>query len=244
MPTKKTQPYRPSLSRMIPAAPPRSRPRSELSRRALVLGVLPIALGLFAASPVTAQSNTPTFPTCISLGARDGELAVAWCLPASDGGSPITGYRIVWGETASPTSDVVDHWNYENHNSTERSYTIQNLTNGKRYAVRVQARNANGTGGLSTTWHMNLPDTIPPVASQPGVTGKNAAVDLTWTHSDTNGTAITKWEYDKKPGDGDWEDTWADICTTASNHKCPGLRKFTVSSLINGTAYKFKVRAV
>ena len=230
---------------MIPAAPAAGRGQHrKRTLRGQSLGALLIALGLFGASPATAQSNTPTYPTCISLGARDAAVHVTWCLPGSDGGSPITGYRVWYGETRTPNSDPVDNWILHNHNSLDRYYTIQNLTNGKRYGVRVQAVNANGPGGLSTVWHMNLPDVIPPAATQPGVTGKNAAVDLTWTHSDTNSTAITKWEYDKKLGEGDWEDTWADICETSSNGGCPGKRAFTVSDLTNGTAYKFKVRAV
>ena len=214
--------------------------------RGIALGAFAVALGLYLAAPATA--STPDYPTGLSLVALDGAIRTAWDEP-DDGGSAITRYVVWYGQTATPTTNPIHHWISYNHNSTTRTYTIPNLTNGKRYGVRVQAVNANGGGGLSTTIHVNLATTKPTTPTGLTATAGNASVALAWSHSDTSGSAITKWEYrkaEKPAGQSNFGayGSWADICETETTSNCPGKRAHTVSGLTNGTAYKFKVRAV
>ena len=223
------------------------RPRPHWSRSLRWLLPALLAIGPSWLGPAQAQAQgTPTAPGCLSLGAGNAELNVAWCAPGNNGGSAISNYRVGWSETVAPNSNVPTTWLTQKTDSADTSYTIKGLTNGKRYAVRVQAKNStnNYYGGLSTTVHMNLPTAVPLAPGAPTVTAGNAAVSLAWTHTDVSGSATTRWQYVKKAGSGDWEASWTDICVTSSDGGCPGRRSFTVTNLNNGTVYKFKVRAV
>lgn len=66
-----------------------------------------------------------------------GGASVTWQPPASDGGSPVTGYIA----SARPSK--------ESCTTTGLGCTITGLTNGHEYHVRVQATNAVGTGRSS-----------------------------------------------------------------------------------------------
>jgi hypothetical protein len=71
--------------------------------------------------------------------AGDGSVTLDWTAPASDGGSPVTGYRItpfVGGAAQTPVDT----------GSTTTSRTITGLTNGTAYTITVAGTNAVGTG--------------------------------------------------------------------------------------------------
>ena len=78
---------------------------------------------------------------------REGELDVSWTVPASDGGSEVTGYKVQWksgaesydGSDASTRQAVVN-------DPTVLTHTITGLTVGTTYMVRVLAVNAAGDG--------------------------------------------------------------------------------------------------
>ena len=58
------------------------------------------------------------------------------------------------------------------------------------------------------------------------------------------GAEITKWQYKKKVGHEDFETVWSDICTIGNDPACPSRTSHTVTGLTNGTAYRFRIRAV
>ena len=85
----------------------------------------------------------------------------------------------------------------------------------------------------------------PPAPSKPSVAAGDTSVTLSNSSvASTGGSAITKWQYayKSKPSGGssygDYGD-WNDITGTSTD-----MPSTTVSSLTNGTEYKFKVRAV
>jgi Tol biopolymer transport system component len=84
----------------------------------------------------------PGAPTGVSATAGDRSATVSWSPPASNGGSPITGYVITpyIGTTAQTPITV----------SNVTSTPVSGLTNGTTYTFRVAARNAIGTGPEST----------------------------------------------------------------------------------------------
>ncbi|MGH2719773.1 MAG: fibronectin type III domain-containing protein, partial [Actinomycetota bacterium] len=99
-------------------------------------------------SPPSARSNAvtpagpPGAPTGVVAVAGDSSATVAWSPPASDGGSPITGYVItpLIREEAQPSKSVGPAVN---------SATITGLTNGTLYEFSVAATNSAGTGPAS-----------------------------------------------------------------------------------------------
>ena len=84
----------------------------------------------------------PDAPRNVEItGFGDGELTVAWDAPLGNGGSTITGYKVQWKEVDTP------NWDSPSEEPDDASpYTIENLTNGTRYDVRVLAVNDVGDG--------------------------------------------------------------------------------------------------
>ena len=83
---------------------------------------------------------------------EDGTASVSWAAPESNGGSLLSGYRIQWQsvdaeEGTTPQTKYVDFddWSDEAR-PTEVSETIDGLTDGVEYKVRVLAYNPNGDG--------------------------------------------------------------------------------------------------
>ena len=90
----------------------------------------------------TTDPVEPDAPRNVEItGFGDGELTVAWDAPLGNGGSTITGYKVQWKEETTP------NWDSPSEESDDASpYTIENLTNGTRYDVRVLAVNDVGDG--------------------------------------------------------------------------------------------------
>ena len=83
-----------------------------------------------------------------------------------------------------------------------------------------------------------------PSIAEPGAVAGDGSATFYWTSGGDGGSVITKWQYVKRAGDGEFETDWTDICVTATEPDCPDRTSHTVTGLTNGTAYKFKVRAV
>ena len=72
-----------------------------------------------------------------------GKLTVSWAVPASDGGSPIEGYRVQW------KSGSQEYDSSRQAEVTNLSYTISGLA-AVEYMVQVLAYNTNGDGTAAT----------------------------------------------------------------------------------------------
>ena len=93
-----------------------------------------------ASNSVTPTAPTaPGAPTAVSATAGVQQATVNWTAPASDGGSPITSYRVTpyIGATAQTPVTVA---------APATSKTITGLTGGTAYTFKVAAINAVGTG--------------------------------------------------------------------------------------------------
>jgi len=93
-------------------------------------------------NPVTPTQTAPGAPTIGSATAGDQEATVTWTAPASDGGSPITGYVVTPYVGYFPLAS-------QTFGSTATTQVVTGLTNGTQYRFRVQAINAVGTSGYS-----------------------------------------------------------------------------------------------
>jgi fibronectin type III domain protein len=97
------------------------------------------ALGVPAASATAAQADhVPGQPSRVKALAQDHGALVSWRPPATNGGSPLTGYVI----KASPGGKTV-------HTLAVTSFLVGGLRNGATYTFTVAAVNKSGAGTAS-----------------------------------------------------------------------------------------------
>jgi len=147
----------------------------------------PSSLNPYQASD--GPTNVLFYPT------SDSMLTVSFGYPAYDGGDTVTGYRVEWDTAANfkslspaPNKGYVDL-----SASSYSSYTIQYLTRGQTYYVRVSAKNSAGLG---------TPTLATPISSIPQleVPGKPHSIAA---FSGTNpGEIKISWQYPRIPWHG------------------------------------------
>ena len=162
----------------------------------------------------------------------DGELTVAWDAPLGNGGSTITGYKVQWKEETTP------NWDSPSEESDDASpYTIENLTNGTRYDVRVLAVNDVGDGPPSGDVE-GTPSTRPQPPTITDITHGHQKLIVTWTaptDADTGGSDITGYIVQWKKGTDPYN---------ATNQATPPASPYEITNLLNGTEYTVRVFAV
>jgi Ca2+-binding RTX toxin-like protein len=189
-------------------------------------------------SPFSALSNAVTpatvaaAPAIGTATAGNSQASVTWTAPVNDGGSPITGYTV---ERTNGTTVVLT-----NVPATARSFTATGLVNGTAYSFRVRAVSAQGPGAFSARSNTVTP-AAPVAPGAPAIgtaTAGNTTAVVRWTAPGNNGgSAITRYEIQ--------------VLNNATNAQVGAIRtaaanvtSATVTGLTNGTAYRFRVRAV
>jgi hypothetical protein len=169
-------------------------------------------------------------PTALTATPGNGEIALSWTAPASNGGAAITDYQIQVSASGGAYSTI------SKAASTTTSYTATGLTNGTAYVYRVSAVNSEGAGAhvqsSSTT-----PQTVPLAPTNVLTTPNNAYVTVRWTApSDSGGSVITDYIVQFSSDGGSSWTTFADGTSTTL--------QTNVTGLTNGQAYVFRVAAV
>ena len=175
----------------------------------------------------------PDAPRNVEItGFGDGELTVAWDAPLGNGGSAITGYKVQWKEVDTP------NWDSPSEEPDDASpYTIENLTNGTRYDVRVLAVNDVGDGPPSGDVE-GTPSTRPEPPTITDITHGHQKLTVTWTAptgTDTGGSDITGFIVQWKWGNNGYNTT---------NQATPPASPYEITNLLNGTEYTVRVFAV
>jgi uncharacterized repeat protein (TIGR03803 family) len=159
----------------------------------------------------------PGAPTEVQATAGNAQATVSFTSPASNGGSPISSYRVVstpGGITATGTGSPL---------------TVIGLTNGTAYTFTVTATNAVGTGPPSSPSSSVTPATVPGPPRDVSATPGNSQATVAFTPPASNGgSPITLYTVTSNP-DG----------VTVTGVGSP----MTVSGLANGNAYTFTVTA-
>jgi hypothetical protein len=104
---------------------------------------------------VTPTSTGPSAPLNVTATPATSQAQVNWSAPASNGGSPLTGYTITpyIGSTAQTPIQV--------NNGSATAATVTGLTNGTSYTFTVTATNSGGSGQASSASSAVTPqDTI------------------------------------------------------------------------------------
>jgi titin len=84
---------------------------------------------------LTVSSNIPGAPTNLGITATSTEATLTWSPPSSNGGSPITGYKIYRGTSATNLGLLATVGNLT-------SYNDQKVSSGQTYYYQVEAVNA------------------------------------------------------------------------------------------------------
>jgi Fibronectin type III domain len=174
-------------------------------------------------------ATPPGAPTGVNGAPLDHAVAVSWTAPASDGGSPITGYRITPYIGATAQAPVLTGSNATN-------FTVAGLVNGTTYTFTVAAVNAAGNGPDSAASGPVTPQPAPPPGPPTGVTATaaDASANLSWSApASDGGSAIIGYRI--TPYIGGVAQTPINTGSTATTR--------TITGLTNGTTYTFTVAA-
>src|SRR5438552_56762 len=185
-------------------------------------------------SPPPPPPNTPpSAPQNLAATGGNAQVTLTWQAPASDGGSPITNYKIYRG--LAPTTETL-----LTTVGNVLTYTDSAVTNGVTYYYQVSAVNSPGEGAksneASATPNQTPPPPSPPSAPQNLVaTGGNAQVTLTWQAPGSNGgSPITNYRiYRGTSSNGET------LKATIGN-----VLTYTDTAVTNGVAYYYQVSAV
>lgn len=194
-------------------------------------------------TPPTTQQRVPGAPRITSTRPGDQLVELWWAAPTSDGGSPITRYRVqvlAAGEDTPVTDARVT-------SADTTHLVITGLTNGRPYRLRVRAVNAIGTGAPSTTRVLVTPRTVPGrpthLSSTRGPAGGPVTASVAWTAPRwTGGAAVAGYRVTGQRLTASGEPVGAP--TTFSVPAWERGTTFTARGRVPaGTWYRFTVRA-
>ena len=175
-------------------------------------------------STVTPTAGTvPSAPTAAAATAGAAQATVTFGIPASNGGSAITGFTV----TSSPPGGVDS-----NAGTTGLSHVVTGLTNGTAYTFTVTATNSVGTGPASAASNAVIPATVPGAPTAVSAIAGSFQATVTFTPLLTapanGGSPVLIYTVTSSPGG-----------ITASGGASPIL----VTGLTNNQPYTFTVTA-
>ena len=151
----------------------------------IIVGSQPNAFGLFI-GPLAG--NVPSAPTINAATPGNGQVQLAFSDPASNGGSPITGYIATCNPGAVSVSGM------------SSPLTVAGLSNGTAYSCSVSAINAIGTGAASASVIVT-PATVPGTARLQSIVPENGQLKIYFLPPASNGgSAVTGYNVTCNPG--------------------------------------------
>ena len=178
-------------------------------------------------TPGSGVITAPTAPRNLQAIAGNGEVALSWDAPLSNGGAAISQYEIAY--RANSDTD----WTYLTGTAT--STTLPGFINGVTYQFAVSAQNSVGWSEYSSivTATPYVPITAPTAPRNLQAIAGNGEVALSWDAPLSNGgAAISQYEIAYRANS---DTDWTYLTGTATSTTLPGF--------INGVTYQFAVSA-
>lgn len=147
-----------------------------------------VAENAYGAGPASfsakaAPTALPSAPTSFVATPGNGQVALSWQPPASQGAGPVTGYRATIGQLLPGCTTA-----------GALSCTITGLTNGTFYIFEVHAVNDSGEGVAASANTVPFGPPGPPLNVVGNGAVGSASVFVTWTAPASNGgSAITRY---------------------------------------------------
>jgi uncharacterized repeat protein (TIGR02543 family) len=179
---------------------------------------------LSTASSAVTPSTVPNAPTTVSAVVGDTEVTISFVAPVIDGGSTVTGYKVIGSDGTTLTG-------------TSSPLKVTGLTNGTSYTFTVQATNANGDSVVSTASSSVTPAKAPDAPSSISVTEGVGKVSVSWTAPASNGSAITSYTVQAYDNSGSLVVGATCLAVT------PAVTCDVSTNLVSGINYTFKVTA-
>lgn len=192
-----------------------------------------------------APATKPGAPTMLSATALFGAATVTFSLPASDGGSAITGYKVKVYENGieKPSLEKISTETTPNIGNI-LIVTVPNLTNGLPYTFKVVAINGIGDSEESA---MSNPPIIPtmPIIPPPITTVPFAPTGVTALAGDEQATVnfMAPMYNGGSPVTGYKVKVYVDGVEKPTLQATGVMSPITVTGLTNNTTYTFKVVA-
>ena len=184
----------------------------------------------------TTGTSVPGAPTALSARASGTtQVDLSWTAPASDGGSPVTGYRIEESPDGNSSWTVL----VATTGSPATTYSRTGLPSGATRHYRVAAVNTNGAGALSNTASTTTGTTVPgaPTSLTAAASG-TARIDLAWTApASDGGIRITGYRIESSLGSGS---SWTVLVATTGNTRTT----YSDTGLSGGTTRYYRVSAI
>jgi titin len=179
---------------------------------------------------ITPDFTVPDPPTIGNVVSLDSAIQVDFNSPLFNGGNTVTSYAYYLNSIDSISNTYIPLTPTE---FTERSFTVNQLTNGTSYVLYIAAINARGNSDPLITFPITPSTTPDPPIILSVVSGSKSAIVSFSPPIWNGGNAITKYEYSTNYGQ---------TYTVLDEYQMAN-RIFTATNLVDGNSYVIYLKA-